>query len=355
MNDRFIYENVSNLINVSKFSITDFKAIFKYPCSTSTQCDPISVYIQRGVYKFELWGSNGGDARGGNELEIRKDSGGKGAYVSGVISVIKRSNFFLYIGGKGEDQTSTVGGQGIKSFGGFNGGGDGGIDLHDKDNDPPESSAGGGGATDIRLVRGTSNASLASRIIIAAGGGGAESSTYLKSNGGDGGALEGLTTNNYTAGGTQNTGLFGKGDDGYSFDQSFSSGAGGSVGGGGAGYYGGYNIYSWNETWQKSIEHGGAGGSSYVSGCYGCKSVIYNQDNDAIETIESPYHPSFWIFKEIIMKNGNDSEKPTTTAGNGNGEIVISYIGPIPITYKNNLCNCIFIFIILFIYNPKLI
>ena len=54
---------------------------------------------------------------------------------------------FLYIGGKGEDQTGNA--RGSYGVGGYNGGGNGGADTCEDD---PESNAGGGGATDVRLI-----------------------------------------------------------------------------------------------------------------------------------------------------------------------------------------------------------
>ena len=318
MSNRFIYQTDSQLVIESKFVITDTEAIFPYPCVSSTECSPISLYLERGTYKFELWGANGGDARETNKDTLRVDSGGKGAFVSGILRTITGINFFLYIGGKGEDQSSIV--KGVTSYGGFNGGGDGGIDPND--NTYPESAA-GGGATDIRLISGTNNASLASRIIVAAGGGGAQSSS---TNGGHGGTLTGLSFNQFALGGTQSQGIFGKGENGYSFDNVLGSASGGSSGGCGGGYYGGYNALPFDEMKNTNIQHGGAGGSSYVSGCSGCESVLYNKGSDSVENINTRYHPSLLVFNQIKMKSGEDPEVYPTSDNNGNGAIRITYI-----------------------------
>ena len=80
MSNRFIYQTDSQLVIESKFIITDTEAIFPYPCVSSTECSPISLYLERGTYKFELWGANGGDARETNKETLRVDSGGKGAF-----------------------------------------------------------------------------------------------------------------------------------------------------------------------------------------------------------------------------------------------------------------------------------
>ena len=127
------------------------KTTFNYPCSSTTECKPIDVRLKRGIYKFELWGAQGGDSRTlYNKPNITHNTGGKGACVSGILSLYSTTHLYLYIGGRGEDQNGTE----AQAYGrgGFNGGGDGGIDLDDTDF--PESSAGAGGATDIRLIEG---------------------------------------------------------------------------------------------------------------------------------------------------------------------------------------------------------
>ena len=150
--------------------------LYKYQCEDTTTCHPIEVNLSKGTYKFELWGAQGGEGRFQNQITLHDDSGGKGAYVSGVIKLDEERTFYLYIGGKGEDQNSTA--QGAFGRGGYNGGGNGGADTYDTN--PPESSAGGGGATDIRLISGEPNNihSLRSRIIVVAAGG-AVSATAL--------------------------------------------------------------------------------------------------------------------------------------------------------------------------------
>ena len=148
--------------------------IFNYPCNSTTSCYPYNVLIHPGKYIFRLWGAQGGDGRYQNNHTVRTDSGGKCAFVSGKISIKQTTRLYLYIGGKGEDQTDYDTSNPGK--GGYNGGGDGGKDLLDSLSG--ESSAGGGGATDIRLIPHSVSEieSLKSRIIVAAGGGGACSS-----------------------------------------------------------------------------------------------------------------------------------------------------------------------------------
>src|SRR5687768_2467111 len=83
-------------------------------------------------------------------------AGGNGGSVSGVISVTPGQLYNIFVGG-----------QGLISAGGYNGGGYGG-------NTPAVTfGAGGGGATDITF----GGSGLTNRIMVAAGGGGSGGST----------------------------------------------------------------------------------------------------------------------------------------------------------------------------------
>ncbi len=119
-----------------------------------------------GTYKLEAWGAQGG---GPSSSSV---TGGKGAYVTGSISLAKGFSIYIYVG-----QQPSAG------IGGWNGGGS---NL--------TASYGGGGATDISLNNGNWNdaSHLYSRIIVAGGGGGygSELSTNVYQ-GGDGGAWNG--------------------------------------------------------------------------------------------------------------------------------------------------------------------
>ena len=230
------------------------RIILNYPCTSTTECKPYNIRLLPGIYKFELWGAQGGNGRIWNENNTDTKSGGRGAYISGIAKFTIMTDLFAYIGGKGEDQI-TIKGHDI-SKGGYNGGGDGGVDIYDAVY--PESAAGGGGGTDIRIIGGDALdfASLKSRIIVAAGGGGAVSDTtaqcnYITTNvkddllcsvsddiqiqdkrGGAGGGLHGYRTASIVVPGNQTKGSFGKGGDGVSFKDP----TGGSTGGGGGGY-----------------------------------------------------------------------------------------------------------------------
>ena len=326
-----IEEDSNCKLNITK-DVINKRTIFNYPCKNVSICKPYKIRLLPGLYKFELWGAEGGYGRIWNEAELNEETGGRGAHVSGIAKFNTITNLYLYIGGKGEDQwaiNSTV-----PSKGGFNGGGDGGVDLVDKGN-PPESAAGGGGATDIRLIDGDALdiQSLKSRIIVAAGGGGGVSDrskecNYTTSNqgndllctntdantisdnrGGAGGGIHGYRTSFVTYPGNQTNGLLGAGQNGLSFNYS----PGGSIGGGGGGYFGGSSITHTANTFYIA---GGAGGSSYVSGYKDCRSILEFTDNN--ETDNEIIHYSHIVFRSITMKSGIDSfESPEGIIENG--------------------------------------
>lgn len=104
------------------------------------------------TYKCECWGASGGHAIIGN---------GSGGYVSGLVSLTKEAELYIYVGKQGNDYNS------FSSTYMFNGGGN-------ANRQGNYCGSCGGGATDIRIVNGNwENAtSLNSRIMVAGGGGG---------------------------------------------------------------------------------------------------------------------------------------------------------------------------------------
>jgi hypothetical protein len=105
-------------------------------CSSSS-CPVHTIVLIKGVYKIELWGSQGGTA-------TYAAAPGNGSYVSGNITTKTKMTIYAYIGNRN----------------GFNGGAVSGSGVN--------VGACGGGATDIRL----NGTGLDNRIMIAAGGGG---------------------------------------------------------------------------------------------------------------------------------------------------------------------------------------
>ena len=297
------YHLVEKSLGQPKVTKKDQTFTFNYPCSDTSICTPYRIILSPGFYKFELWGAQGGDARYQNQPTIRQGSGGRGAYVSGSMRIAGTQVFYLYIGGKGEDQSKT---DKTRSRGGFNGGGQGGIDMNDL---PPESGAGGGGSTDIRLFSGSSLYALKSRIMVAGAGGGSVSTNNTDPiayhyQGGDGGALTGVSFAKPCRAGTQTTGIFGAGQDGLDFgSEDFRNG--GSTGGSGSGYYGGKCKKNSDGGSQDSAA---GGGSSFISGYTDCNAVKYENENDQqVHTGES-LHYSHLFFTEMKMMQKGDPE-----------------------------------------------
>lgn len=117
---------------------------------------------QSGYYKFECWGAASGSS-------VRDGHGDlpayNGAYTVGTIYIFKGEQYYIYVGGKGENASYSK----YYTTGGYNGGGRGDYDHSDN-----ERGGAGGGASDIRLVKSDNTKdfnSLKSRIMVAAGAG----------------------------------------------------------------------------------------------------------------------------------------------------------------------------------------
>ena len=65
------------------------------PCQSFNIC-PYKLFFQPGIYKIELWGAQGGDARFINVPTIDYTSGGRGAYVSGLLSLISPTKLLYW-------------------------------------------------------------------------------------------------------------------------------------------------------------------------------------------------------------------------------------------------------------------
>jgi hypothetical protein len=193
-------------------------------------------------------------AQGGSGFDTLFNAGGKGGFVTGLLTVQPNDTLYIFVGGEGEDLTwnESAGG----SPGGWNGGGDA---FH--------GGGGGGGASDIRL-----SPMLSDRIVVAGGGGGG-----AQGPGGFGGGLiggQGSTDSGngiWATGGTQTEGGFGglytnggcNGDGDFGGDGQFGIGGDGDNtgfgcwggAGGGGGWYGGGGMHI----------NGAGGGSSLIS------------------------------------------------------------------------------------------
>ena len=261
--------NPGNMLTVTmtaQWSLVNYVKTFSYTGSAQTWTVPYT-----GKYKIELWGAQGGYCKTCTYTSF----GGKGGYTSGITTISKSTNLYLYIGGSGETSNGWNGGGAITN------------------NSYPNSY--GGGATDIRTVSGTWNntAGLRSRVMVAGGGGGG--AEWTSNGGGAGGGLigedgytPGTNCNQYqkplktpAKGGNQTAGGAGLTCDGtcmhtQSYSGSFGVGAQDatsisgyySSGGGGSGWYGGGSGATTN-----CHIMGSAGGSSYISGHTGSVAV----------------------------------------------------------------------------------
>ncbi|WP_461197124.1 glycine rich domain-containing protein [Clostridioides difficile] len=248
------------------------------------------VTLPPGKYKLECWGAAGGCASG-----VPKDSGSRGGYASGELTLKKETTLYVYVGQDGGDPSNT----GIN--GGFNGGGGGAVVK-------------GGGATDIRLSGYTTTQwdaswSIASRIIVAGGGGGivrgrVNGNAHGGGEKGDNGFAN--TAYVYAPGGTQFNG-----GRGYSESQDGKFGYSTSVipkndVGGGGGWYGGASCASSTA----NIECNGGGGSGYV---------LTKDSYKPIGVNFSSYLPKseYYMTNPVLTTGGN------TTSKNGYAKITL--------------------------------
>ena len=283
------------------------------------------VFLLPGLYKIECWGAQGGS---GLEQGNITAEGGRGAYVSGFLSIHKNIEVYIYVGGKGENGNAQPN---THAKGGFNGGGNGGADTNDD-----EATGGGGGATDLRLIDDNDEGlnyinSIKSRIIVAAGG---SSSVYNKE-GAPGGDLTGyiLTNDDNYVPSTTNQAYgykLGIGEDGKDYNYIPSGGAG-------AGYWGGL---SGESTTNSSVYKGlSSSGSSFILGYPGSDSSNLKNFNN-------------FIFQNAIIKNGLETfNSPFGYEENGHkgdGAIVISLLKLSYFTIKSNqIINLSLIFILI--------
>lgn len=142
-----------------------------------------------GTYRLEVWGAQGGQARGDGSWMAY---GGYGGYAKGEIDLAAGDTLYIYVGGKGNNGTF-----GDWAYGGYNGGGYGCNDTYNgwgAEDDDSEASGGGGGATHITLNtnRGvlSTYANYKDEVLIVAGGGGGASWSIQ---GGAGGGTNGGT------------------------------------------------------------------------------------------------------------------------------------------------------------------
>lgn len=214
---------------------------------------------QKGIYKLEVWGAQGGN------------NGGLGGYSYGHVLLEKGAVLYVCCGQAGESSTATT----------YNGGGGGrskyfGFTEHYR---PTRTGGSGGGATHIATRSGTLAAlgSTSGLLIAAGGGGGMAAGDGLSSggvgSGGTGGGTSGgsgIGSESWTtAGGTQSSGYaFGQGQTAVCAWGDWDGNANYAcnvAGGGGGGLYGGCTQTTSGEH-RPSAQCGGGGGSGYIGG-----------------------------------------------------------------------------------------
>ncbi|EAY08615.1 hypothetical protein TVAG_239750 [Trichomonas vaginalis G3] len=108
--------------------------ILHYPCSSNNDCTYYQSVLLPGVYKFKVWGAEGGDGLANGAFSRQT---GKGGYSIGAYIVNQTVNAYVFVGGKGEDATDP---STRPAKGGYNGGGD-----SPQDTDPSNNNDAGGG------------------------------------------------------------------------------------------------------------------------------------------------------------------------------------------------------------------
>lgn len=219
-----------NLEHYKKGSVINFS----YPCGEEkTTCYPYRGKFPAGVYKFDVFGAEGGRAF--------NEKGGFGGHSTGKIALYEPTLAFLFVGAQGPNTTSDFGSFSKNSF---NGGGYG-----HQSRDTHNMASSGGGSSDIRLL----SSDIYHRLIIAGGGGGSGFyNGYHK--GGNGGGESGETGDVYCPSSTSYAGSGASQNSGnllYGYNISSHDGCGG-----GGGLYGGKNGYGYNNS--------GGGGSGFV-------------------------------------------------------------------------------------------
>lgn len=293
-----VYDGLSKKVNVRVLAF--IQQDFAYTGNVQT----VSLYP--GEYKFEAWGAGGGGTwEEGHVYPGLKSTDGKGAYSAGILTINEKTDFYIYVGGRGADAVINK-----DSAGGWNGGGTGTWDGNSSEGNSGECAGGGGGATDFRLVNGNWDNfdSLKSRIMVAGGGSGRTAGMYYSTNGiaSCGGGLVSCTSTEGVAAATQTSGYkFGVGQSQTCRQANCTVGGGGA----GGGYYGGLTKVA--DYVQAS------GGSGFISGYEGCDAITEDSTENKITHTGKPTHYSGLYFTEAVMKSGNE----TMPAPGGNTEI----------------------------------
>ena len=238
-----------------------------------------SITLQKGRWRLECWGAQGGNATTGGYAAGYTEAGGEGGYASGEVTLANAQTVYICVGQKGANND---GFNGAISGAGYNGGGttNSALTLYRDHISEVAYAAQGGGATHIATASGTlRNISSSSVYVVGAGGGG----SVIR---GDANGVVGRATGGKGGGETGEDGSTGGGSGGTQYSAGscttgataggFGYGAnksGGSLtegapgGGGGSGWYGGGTGHTQTSGKGRIMENNpsGAGGSCYVA------------------------------------------------------------------------------------------
>ena len=272
---------------------------FDYTGSEQTFIAPVS-----GTYRLETWGAQGGTL---------EHDGGLGGYSVGYTKFNINDIEYINIGGQGKVGNSYQATSQYIGYGGYNGGGNGGLGFIASEGKYFPSGTGGGGATHLSnksgLLKSLNNHK--NNILIVSGGGGGDAPWRpAASAGGYKGSNVPLSYDQY--GGVFSYDVLGGGQMGL--DELFGQGrnaasrvSGGSwgsegKGGGGGGYYGGEAVLIDGE----HTDSGGAGGSGYIGNplltnkvmyCYNCEESS-EESTKTISTTCSEETPTSYCAKK---------------------------------------------------------
>lgn len=297
----FNFTNES-LADPTKVILTNTKVTIHYPCENNSFCTAISIALDPGRYQIELYGASGGISK------LKMDQVGlteedfpcSGGYVSGILTLPQKANFFLHIGGQGSHYQSYWF---VSNLGGYNGGGGSASGSH------PST---GGGSTDLRaLVDDPFH-----RILVAGGGGSADDAS--DDHNGIGGAGGGLVAQGIFVWKKENESYVANQTSGFSFFQGERGIYGASnnpngvqtnyttwseLEGGGGGWYGGFSPHN--------CDGGSGGGSSFAL----TENAELPDETETLSVYDENYenpitgtyafqHDSMFTFSHVIHKRG---------------------------------------------------
>jgi hypothetical protein len=248
-----------------------------------TDNDKQWIVTKTGYYLLECWGADGGQIPTPYISDLSQN--GFGGYAAGVVYLTQGTTVYLTAGGAGEFLASQVLAQKWEDniafnavHGGFNGGGDAGMDSNFGSNNYR---TGGGGASDVRVLKDD----FYNRILVAGGGGGNSSHSKQQFGGNGGGEVganggPGDDDRVLSYGGTQTEGGVsqtaslvvntpytpsGFGTGGFTHSRTTGGGGGGWYGGGNGNGAGGGSGYVLTETSYKPTGYFAENGNYYLT------------------------------------------------------------------------------------------